>query len=60
MVVGRLAVFHPAQRDVAQLLLRVPGEQSAAVQGDVGAHVLPQVPHISAGLKVRRSRAAGL
>lgn len=60
VVVERLAVFHPPQRGVAQLLIPIPGEPSGAVQGDVGAHVLPQPPHVSVGLKQRRSGAPGL
>lgn len=60
MVVEHLAVLHPAQRDVARLLLGIPAQQSAAVQGDVAAHVLPKPPHVSVGLKLRRSGAAGL
>lgn len=60
VVVGRLAIFRPAQRHIARLLLGIPGEQSATVQGDVGAHVLPQPPRISVVLKLRRSGATGL
>lgn len=60
MVVERLAVFHPPQRGVARLVLQIPREPSGAVQGDVGAHVLPQLLHISDGLKQRHSGAPGL